>query len=192
MSLSGAQRAAYRFLRQRADDGNGFTAADIELVAAWKPGSFSTYRTKHLRDYVSRVGKARFRVGPRFLRMTEDQFAEIVGQSRKTIALFQRAVVHAAVKYEFLLPLTNERRLREALDELFYREPLEQRAREIGREALVKILPSKDGESDKAYFTRVADRVGSLLAGYSIGHVDGRFRAGPLLTYADAAEVVAE
>src|SRR5579885_3595053 len=122
MSLSESQRAAHRFLRQRADDGNTFTAADVEKVAGWKPGSFSTYRTKHLRDYVSRAGKQRFKVSPRFLRMTEEQFAEIVGQSRKTVARFQRAIVHAAVRYEFLLPLTNERRLREALDELFYRE----------------------------------------------------------------------
>lgn len=190
MSLTDAQRAAYRFLRLRAADGATFTAADLEQVAGWKPGSFSTYKTKHLRDYIS--GKGRLKVSPRFQRLTEAEYAEIVGQSRTLVARFQHVVVHAAVRYEFLLPLTNERRLREALDELFYREPLELRAREIGREELSKNVPAKHEESDEAYFSRVVDKVGSLLGGYSIGHVDGRFRASPLLTYHEAARVLAD
>jgi hypothetical protein len=192
LSLSASQRAAYRFLKHRAQDAQSFTAADIESVAGWKPGSFATYKTKHLRGFITTVGKGRFRVETRFLRVTEEQFADTVGQSRKTLARFRRAIVHAIVTYEFLLPLTNERKLREALDELFYREPLELRAKEIGRAALGKIIPDELGESDEAYIARVVDRVGSLLGGYSIGHVSGRFRAGPLLSYADAAQVVAK
>jgi hypothetical protein len=190
VSLTDAQRAAYRFLLKQASTGTTFTAADLEKVAGWKPGSFSTYKTKHLRDYVS--GKGRLTVSPRFQRVSESDFAEIVGQSRTSVARFQHVVVHAAVRYEFLLPLTNERRLREALDELFYREPLEQRAREIGREELSRIIPARDDEADDAFFSRVVDRVGPLLGGYSIAHVDGRFRASPLLTYEEAARVLAE
>jgi hypothetical protein len=187
MSLSESQRAAYRYLRARADDG----AADLERVAGWKPATFSTFRTKHLRDYLVSAGRGHYRIEPQFLRLTPEQFGDIVGQSRKAVARFQRTVVHAVLRYEFLLPLTNERKLREALDELFYREPLEQRAREIGRENLSRIMPPKQGESDKAYFSRVSEQVGSLLGGYSIGHVDGRFRAGSLLTYVEAAQVLA-
>ena len=192
LSLTEAQRAAYRFLRQRATDGDSFTAANIESVAGWREGAFSTYKTKHFKGYLTRAGKGKYKVEPRFLRVTEEEYAEIVGQSRRTVARFRRTVVHSAVRYEFLLPLTNERKLREALDELFYREPLELRAREIGRGALSQIVPADDGEADEAYYARIVDRVGSLLGGYSIGHVDGRFRASPLLTYSGAAEVLAK
>ena len=192
MSLTEAQRAAYRFLLKRAEDEVAFTAADLESVAGWKSGSFSTYKTKHLRGYIDRDGRNRFKVRPRFLRVTEAEFAETVGQSRKPVARFSRAIFHAIVRYEFLLPLTNERRLRAALDELFYREPLELRARELGRATLARIIPPHDREPDQAYYSRVVDRVGSLLGGYSIGQVDGRFRASPLLTYTEAAHVLAQ
>lgn len=190
MGLTEAQRAAYRFLRQKAGDGTTFTAADLERVAGWKRSAFDTYKAKHLRDYIS--GRGTFSVHPKFFRVTETEFAEIVGQSRTFVARFRHVVVHTAVRYEFLLPLTNERRLREALDELFYRETLEWRAKEIGREELSQIIPAQTGETDEGYYRRVAERVGSLLGGYSIGHVHGRFRASPLLTYEEAARVLAD
>jgi hypothetical protein len=190
LGLTDSQRAAYRFLRQKAGDQSPFTAADLERVAGWKRSAFDTYKTKHLRDYIS--GKGPFTIHPKFRRVTEVEFGEIVGQSRTSVARFQHVVVHTAVRYEFLLPLTNERRLREALDELFYRETLEWRAREIGRDELSQIIPAQSSESDEAYYRRVAERVGSLLGGYSIGHVDGRFRASPLLTYEEAARVLAD
>ena len=192
MSLTDAQRAAYRFLLQHAADGREFTSADIESVAGWKANSFNTYRTKHLTSYVRTTGRRRYVVDRLFQRLTEEDYAEIVGQSRKTVARFMRTVVHATVRYEFLLPLTNERKLRAALDELFYREPLERRAKEIGREALSKIVAPQAGESDRAYFSRVAEHVASLLGGYSIGHVNGRFRVGGLLTYGEAADVLSK
>jgi hypothetical protein len=68
---------------------------------------------------------------------------------------------------------------------------LEQRAREIGRHTLEQILPSQPGETDLGFFRRVADVVGRLLSGYSIGHVDGRFRASSLLDYQQAAQILA-
>jgi hypothetical protein len=192
MGLTEPQRAAYRYLRKRANAEEAFTAADLEKVAGWKPGSFSTYKTKHLKEYVRTVSKGQMRVDRRFLRLSEDEFAEIVTQSRKTVARFKRALIYSLLRYEFLLPLTNERRLRAALDELFYRESLEQRARELGRAALTKLIPNGTDESDDAYFGRVADQVGGLLGGYSIGHVNGCFRVGGLKTYEEAAKLLAE
>src|SRR5205823_5954402 len=91
----------------------------------------------------------------------------------------------------FLLPLTNERKLRAALDELFYSDHLVQRAREIGPETLTMILPRNANEATEDYLDRVGLRVSSLLGGYSIGHVNGRFRAGDLKTHEDAARTLA-
>ena len=189
--LSESQRAALRFLRLRAQDQSPFSAADIERVAAWGSGSFSTYKTKHLKEYLQPVGKGKFTIKPHFLRLTDDDFQNIVSQSRRTVARFVRSVFDSVLKYEFLLPLTNERKLRAALDDLFYRDHLLQRAREIGEETLAAILPRTAGEAGDAFLNRVVLKVGSLLGGYSIGHVSGRFRAGDLKTLEDAARTLA-
>jgi hypothetical protein len=48
------------------------------------------------------------------------------------------------------------------------------------------------GEAAEAFIDRIVDKVGSLLGGYSIGHVSGRFRASGLKTHQEAARIVAE
>lgn len=190
--LSESQRAAFRFLRARAQSGDSFSAANIEEVAAWQPGSFTTYKTKHLKDYVTTVGSGKFTIAPHFLRLSQDDFHGIVTQSRKAVARFARSVYNAVLRYEFLLPLTNERKLRGALDELFYRDHLVQRANEIGLRTLATIVAREPDESDAVYVGRVVAQVGALLGGYSIGHVHGRFRVGGLRTHEDAAAVLVE
>lgn len=112
--LSESQRSAFRFLRARAADGDSFTQADIEKEVGWKTGSFATYKTKHLKGYIERVGKGSFTIAPHFRRLTEDDFHGIVTQSRNTIARFVRTVFDAVLRYEFLLPLTNGNRCAEA------------------------------------------------------------------------------
>jgi hypothetical protein len=189
--LSESQRAAFRFFRARAQDGVAFSASDVERTAGWGAGSFNTYKTKHLKEYVTSKGGGKLSINPHFLRISEEDFDNIVSQSRKTVARFVRSVFGAVLKYEFLLPLTNERKLRAALDELFYREHLLQRTMEIGTETLVTILAKEPNEEDKEYVERVVAKVGSLLGGYSIGHVNGRFRANALKSYAEAAQIVA-
>src|SRR6185436_12578650 len=44
-------------------------------------------------------------------------------------------------------------------------------------------------DSDESFFERVCKFVETKFGGYSIYHVDGRFRAGKLLTHQDAAEI---
>lgn len=193
--LTESQKAAFTFLLLRAKDGKAFTVADIEKVVGWQKGSFTTYRTKHLKGYLvaTKRGKtSEFTIKPHFRRLTEEEFQEIVTQSRKTVAQFGRTVYEAVLRYEFLLPLTNERKLRTALDALFYRDHLEQRAREIGVDTLSTLIPKEAREGDETYFARVGEKVGSLLGGYSIGHVFGRFRATSLRTHVEAAEVLAK
>ncbi len=74
----------------------------------------------------------------------------------------------------------------------YLQDQLEQRAREIGLDTLRTILTAEPAEKDDAYIERVVTKVGSLLGGYSIGHVHGRFRAGGLRTHVEAAKVVAD
>ncbi|MEI9937437.1 MAG: hypothetical protein WDO69_09450 [Pseudomonadota bacterium] len=46
-------------------------------------------------------------------------------QVRHSVTKYKRATYDAVVTYEFLLPLTQEGKLRLALDELFYRDTVE-------------------------------------------------------------------
>ena len=78
-----------------------------------------------------------------FLRLNEEDFHGIVAQSRRTVARFARTVFDAVLRYEFLLPLTNERKLRAELDEIFYRDHLMQRANEIGLATLTSASPNR-------------------------------------------------
>ncbi|MBX7134226.1 MAG: hypothetical protein K1X67_16255 [Fimbriimonadaceae bacterium] len=190
--LSESQRSAFRFFRARAHDGAAFSAADVERAVGWASGTFSTYKTKHLKAHITAHGRGYYKVKPYFLRVSEEDFDNIVSQSRKTVARFARSVFDAVLKYEFLLPLTNERKLRAALDELFYRDHLQQRAKEIGIETLATILPKEVDEKDDDYVGRVVSKVGALLGGYSVGHVNGRFRANAVKSYAEAAQILVD
>jgi len=96
------------------------------------------------------------------------------------------------VTYEFLLPLTREDRLRRALDGLFYSDTIERRLREIGLEAMEAIAPRAPGMSDAAYTAEILALVSSRFIGYSISHVNGRYRAADLLSRRAAGELLAE
>src|SRR4051812_8970925 len=90
--LSDSQRAAFRFFRARAQHGTLFSSADVERAVGWGSGSFNTYKTKHLREYVTSKGSGKFTIKPEFLRISEEDFENIVSQSRKTVARFVRSV----------------------------------------------------------------------------------------------------
>lgn len=120
--LTKSQKAAFELLRARAEDGRPFTQADLEKAAGWTKSTFTTFKTKHLKEYVNRVGAGQYVIKPQFLRLSEAEYHEIVTQTRTTVPTFVRTVFHEVLKYEFLLPLTNERKLRAALDDLFYRD----------------------------------------------------------------------
>ena len=96
------------------------------------------------------------------------------------------------VIYEFLLPLTRERELRSALDELFYKDTIIHRLGEIGLDTVERWVPRDAGESHDDYTKRVAEYAGGLFGGYSISHVDGRFLADRLRTRSDAADRLRE
>lgn len=74
------------------------------------------------------------------------------------------------------------------MDALFFRENIEAKLRAIGVEELEEHLASGVGENEDAYLERVAVWVGDHFGGYSIYHVDGRFRAWKLATKEEVVE----
>lgn len=89
--------------------------------------------------------------------------------------------------YDFLMPLTNEEHLRMTLDSLFYKDRVRARLGTIGVAKLAKKYPRQEAESEAIYFDRLLDFIKGHFVGYSIYHVDGRFRSDRLLTQDQAA-----
>jgi hypothetical protein len=94
------------------------------------------------------------------------------------------------VTFDFLLPLTREDRLRRALDDLFYADTIARRLGEIGLDRFAAAVPRAPGLGDGAYAARIADLVAERFVGYSISHVNGRYRAAGLLTRREAGDLL--
>jgi hypothetical protein len=89
--------------------------------------------------------------------------------------------------YEFFMPLSREDRLREALDNLFYRDTIEQRIQEIGISRIRDGLNLSSDYSEDKIRQLVFDFMESTIGGYSITLVNGRYRADALAARAEVA-----
>ena len=87
------------------------------------------------------------------------------------------------------MPLTNEAFLRTALDALFYRDSIEASLLTISTKTLNKNFLLHHGESDTDYNNRLFEWISNHFGGSSIYHVNGRFRAGKLVSRQDAASM---
>jgi len=87
------------------------------------------------------------------------------------------------------MPLTHESALKLTLDSLFFKDVILPRLwHRIGVEKLKKFFGYLTTDTDDTFFERVCNFVESKFGGYSIYHVNGRFRAGKLLTQEEAFE----
>lgn len=96
------------------------------------------------------------------------------------------------VIYEFLLPLTREGQLRRALDSLFYSDTIERRLLQIGLDRMEEIVPRAAALRDEQYIGHILALVADRFAGYSLDHVNGRYRAAGLLSQREAGDIVAQ
>jgi len=167
---------AYEFLRTCADEARPFNIDEFIDATAWKRSTFETYLTKQWRQLIVEVDGT-YRVRPDFLNVTEAQFLDLSTQRRVVFSDYKRTMYKHVVVYEFLLPLTRETQLREALDALFYEDAIMRRLRVVETCVLESIVRRNDDESDDMYIARVCRLVGERFGGYSISHVSGRFRA---------------
>ena len=184
------QRKALRFLREHLHSQAPFTKSELADATGWKkPGTFNTYWSKQLKPFMVYIGGGEFRVSEGFRPfMTWKKFQRHVSQNRLVAADYTKHEYEHPVIFEFFMPLTNETALRTTLDALFYKENIEAKLKATGIEELVRHLARLDNEADKAYFQRAASWVADHFGGYSIYHVNGRFRAWKLATHDEAME----
>lgn len=109
-------------------------------------------------------------------------------QNRPLAADYKKLSFDSVVVYEFFMPLTNETALRTTLDALFFKDNVIPKLRAVGRDELSQHIPANDGEEDDDYFKRLTGWIGDHFGGYSIYHVNGRFKAGGILTREEAAQ----
>lgn len=188
-SLDGP-RKAYEFLRQHSISEQPFSVADLAAATGWAETTVNTYKSKQYRDFLDVSSPDEIRVRPEFERLTLQRFLELATQRRQVFADYERVKYDGVVTYEFLLPLTREDQLRAALDDLFFTDTIKHRLREIGRETVETWITANAGESDEDYLSRVSELVGEKFGGYSISHVNGRFRAGNLKDRAAAGKML--
>lgn len=85
------------------------------------------------------------------------------------------------------MPLRNEEFLRETLDSLFYEDSIKFRLKLVDRKVLELKFTKELLEEEDAYFSRICKYVSQKFGGYSIHHVNGRFRAAELMTHTQAS-----
>jgi hypothetical protein len=185
-------RDAYRFLRRQAQTGQLFSAQDLATAAGWKEVSAKTYLQKHWEGFFVDAGSGKLRMLTKFLRVTEGAFLRHQTQKKSLLGSYRREFHTSFVSFEFLLPLRQELELRRALDQLFYLDTLTVRIKEIGLRSIETVIPRDSAQSDEDYIGAVLRLVSTYFGGYSISHVQGRFRANPtLLSQGDVGTALA-
>jgi hypothetical protein len=84
------------------------------------------------------------------------------------------------------MPLRNEEYLREALDMLFYKDSIKFRLKAVKLERLAQMFPKKENEDAEGHLERLCKWLSKKFVGYSVHHVNGRFRISRLKTRAEA------
>ena len=123
---------------------------------------------------------------------TWSKFRRHVSQKRKLTYAYQRTTYETVLIFECFLPLTNETVLRNELDALFYKDTIQKKLLTIGLVDLKALIEPHTAESDKTYLDRVIDWFGEQVRGYSISHVNGRFRAEDVVLPRQAAAALQE
>ena len=186
-------RVAYKVLQELADTGASITNVEFASRTNWSVATVRSYRGKKWRDWIEEGPGEKWRVSQAFKTITEEAFLRHQTQRTDFFASYQtRRIYHHVATYEFLLPLTKEQELTKALDDLFYRDALEERVKEVGPDAF-GIASTEDSElSDDQKIEAIIDFTADHFAGYSIAHVSGRFRAGSLAAREEAGVMLAQ
>jgi len=185
MAADDNQRKAYAFLLRHARSQKQFTAKELGDAVGWAGSTPGTNLGKQLRSVVERSGD-RYRVKRNFIHLKEDDFVKRTSQKENILPSYVRTSYDSVLIYEFLMPLTREDLLRQALDRLFFRDTLEEQLSLLGVSTFHSVIPQKESETPEQYARRVAEKVSEYFGGYSITHVSGRFRVRDLLDQSDA------
>ncbi|MCG3774230.1 MAG: hypothetical protein JW395_1048 [Nitrospira sp.] len=181
------QRLAHQFFSEHLESGEPFTLEDLSQATGWEGKTLSTYLYKQYKGLIEKVPGNRYRVADLFRKYaTWRRFKALVTQVRTVVTNYEPTSYKVLI-YDFLMPLTNEEHLRMTLDSLFRKDRLLVRLRTIGLDTLAANIARAESMNDDEYLGSILELIEARFVGYSISHVDGRFRSASLLTGAEAA-----
>jgi hypothetical protein len=179
-------KRAFDFLIKHAQERKSFSVEQFSTETGWSIPETRERIINRLSDLIYQEGEGFF-AKPEILRVRLDDFKELLDLKKRLFADYILEVSSSILIYEFFMPLSREDRLREALDNLFYRDTIEQRIQEIGIAGIRAGLKLSPDYSEDKIQGMVFDFIESTIGGYSIYLVNGRYRADDL---ASRAEVV--
>lgn len=180
-------RRAFDFLTAKARDGQGFTRQELAEAANWTQENSNTNLSKRLRELVREEDGVLF-AKAEMLKVRLSDFQDLFRQKQRLFTDYELKVTPSVLVYEFFMPLAREDRLRETLDSLFFTDTIDQRIREIGVENIREAMGLGYAYSPEQISSFVHDFVGNTIGGYSLYHVNGRFRADSLASRAEVAQ----
>ena len=187
------QQAVFIFFQDRYREQHPFTRQELAAETNWSRTTFNTYWSKQFKRLVAPVDNDHFRVSESFRPYsTWSTFRALVTQVRRVSSDYTSLLYNNVIIYEFFMPLTNEGHLRTALDALFYKDTISSRLRALDRPRVETHFPRQEGEIDAAYYERLCSWIAGVFIGYSITHVNGRYRAADLATISEAAKIYEE
>jgi hypothetical protein len=182
------QKKAFDFLAEHLDSQEPFTKDEFEGATNWERKSFQTYWSKQFKQFVISAPNNKHRVSESFRPFTDwDKFQQHVTQVRRIASDYKALIFENVLVFEFFMPLSNEAHLRTTLDALFYKDTILARLRAQDEVELFEHFPTEPNEDKEAYLNRLCDWIAPRFVGYSISHVNGRFRAERLSTHEEVA-----
>ncbi len=185
------QEKAFEFLSDKFNSQERFSRKDFRDYTEWTESSFRTYFSKQFKTLLIKENDGNYKVSESFRRfITWDKFQNHVTQNRHIATDYSIFCYDKVIIFEFFMPLTNEGYLRSTLDSLFYRDSVMKRLKSLDTVELSRYFIKDENQTDDQYLNKIGDWVSDKFGGYSISHVDGRFRAKELSTLQDAYKFI--
>jgi hypothetical protein len=182
-------RASFEFLQERAKRKATFTVEDLSRASGWTEYNARMNISKRLKSFVAKGSpQGTFKPKSKILDVSYQDYSSLFRQADVLAPEYDEHVYGQVLVVELFLPLSCEDKLRKALDRLFYKNMVREKLQIIGVDRLRKIFAQQRAESEDSYFERLCAVFAEYFGGYSISHVQGRFRFGNLLTRTEAFE----
>ena len=158
---------AFNFLLEHAQSGKPFTLDELVKASGWTVSTAKIYLGKKFSDLIKKKNGV-YHVSPEILRVRLEDFKDLHRQKQRLFTDYVREAPQKVLVYEFFMPLSREDRLREALDNLFYKDTVEQRIKEIGISKIRAALNLPKSSSDEEVTQFVVNFMDNTIGGYSL------------------------
>ncbi len=175
----------FEFLVEKARTRDTFSLKDLSEMMGCPINDLEAVFSETLDEIVQRK-QGNYEVIPDLVRIRFQDFLALFRRKQRLFSNYELKYSSNVLIYEFYMPLAREDRLREALDNLFFRDTIEQRIQEIGFRRIRKGLKLADPVPEQEIRELIFGFFNTAVGGYSIYVVSGRYRSEALLSRNEA------